>query len=97
MPIAMPLSLILAIANASISGGHGGPAFWRWLAVASLAAALASTLVFNVPINLATGRWDLDNPPENWRQTRNKWEFFQALRSWELLIAFILIAVGFTT
>jgi hypothetical protein len=35
---------------------------WRWLAVASFAAALASTVVFNVPINLATGRWDAEHP-----------------------------------
>lgn len=49
---------------------------------------LVSTIIFNVPINLATGRWNANNPPENWRETRNHWEFFQGLRSWPLLIGF---------
>ena len=49
---------------------------------------LVSTIIFNVPINLATGRWNANNPPENWKETRNHWEFFQGLRSWPLLIGF---------
>lgn len=56
--------------------------------------ALASTIVFNVPINAATGKWDADNPPPDWKDTRNKWEFFQTLRSWLLLIGFVLVCAG---
>jgi uncharacterized membrane protein len=97
MPALMPLCLVLVIANASRSGGEGGPTVWRWLAVASFAAALASTLVFNVPINLATGRWDADNPPADWQATRNRWEFFQGLRSWLLLLGFVLVSIGFAS
>jgi len=63
----------------------------------SFAAALASTLVFNVPINLATGRWDPDDPPADWKQTRNRWELFQGLRSWLLLLGFVLVSVGFAS
>jgi hypothetical protein len=58
MPVGMTLCLVLAILHASIPGGPGGPLLWRWLAVASFAAALLSTIIVNVPINLATGRWD---------------------------------------
>ncbi len=97
MPVAMPLSLVLAITNAAAGGGEGGPRLWRWLAVAALAAALTSTLIFNVPVNLATGRWDPDNPPEDWQRTRGRWELFQGLRSWLLLIGFVLVSVGFAT
>ena len=95
MPVAMTSSVVLAVANAIRTGGEAGPSVWRWLAAASLVAALASTIVFNVPINLATGRWDRDNPPADWQATRTKWEFFQGLRSWLLLLGFILICVGF--
>lgn len=95
MPVGMTLCLVLAVLHASIPGGQGGPLLWRWLATASFAAALLSTIIFNVPINLATGRWDASNPPADWKQTRNRWEVFQALRSWLLLIGFVFTSVGF--
>jgi uncharacterized membrane protein len=91
----MTLCLVLAVLHASIPGGEGGPLLWRWLAAAAFGAALVSTIVFNVPINLATGRWDAANPPADWKQTRNRWEIFQGLRSWLLLIGFAFISVGF--
>jgi uncharacterized membrane protein len=95
MPIGMTLCLVLTILHASIGGGHGGSSAWRWLAAASFGAALVSTIVFNVPINLATGRWDANNPPTDWQLTRNRWETFQGLRSWLLIIGFVFTSVGF--
>lgn len=95
MPVGMTLCVVLAITHATSGSALGGPQLWRWLAAGSFALALASTVVFNVPINLATGKWDAENPPAEWKQTRNKWEFFQGLRSWLLLIGFVLICVGF--
>jgi uncharacterized membrane protein len=95
MPFGMTLCVILAVVDATASAPEGGPSLWRWLAVASFGLSLASTLVFNVPINLATGRWDADNPPTDWTATRDRWEFFQGVRSWLLLVGFILVAVGF--
>jgi hypothetical protein len=87
--------LVLAIADATRRGGESGPHLWRWLAVAAFGLSLASTIVFNVPINLATGRWDASAPPANWKTTRNRWEFFQGVRSWLLLAGFVLISIGF--
>lgn len=95
MPAGMTLCLVLAVLHATFPGGTGGPVLWRWLATASFAGALVSTIVFNVPINLATGRWDAANPPTDWKQTRNRWEVFQGLRSWLLLLGFVFISVGF--
>jgi uncharacterized membrane protein len=95
MPVLMTATFALGLANALHAGGHGGPVGWRWAAAAAFLAALTSTLIFNVPVNLATGRWDPQHPPENWKATRDHWELFQGLRSWLLLCGFVLMCVGF--
>lgn len=97
MPVLMPATLILAlvVANAGDAAAEAGPALWRWLAAGAYAAAVVSTVIFNVPVNLATGRWDRNQPPENWKRTRNRWELFQGVRSWLLLIGFVFTCIGF--
>lgn len=95
MPPLMTLGVVLTITNATRPGGEGGPALWRWLAAGAVSAALVSTIVFNVPINLATGRWEPESPPPDWKATRDKWELFQGLRSWLLLAGFVLVSTGF--
>lgn len=94
MPVGMTLCLVLAIASAAEADGDSR--LWSWLAVAAFVVALASTVAFNVPINIATGRWDAEDPPADWKQTRSRWEFFQGVRSWLLLLGFVLVCVGST-
>jgi len=94
MPVGMTLCVVLAISSAS-SGDGALP--WSWLAASAFVLALVSTIVFNVPINLATGKWDAESPPSDWKQSRNRWEFFQGLRSWLLLIGFVLVCIGSAT
>jgi Domain of unknown function (DUF1772) len=97
MPVFMTLCVLLAIAYAVQMNHQAGTArMVRWLSAASLSAALISTIIFNVPINLQTGRWQADNPPANWKEIRNRWEFFQGLRSWLLLLGFVLLVLAFT-
>lgn len=93
MPVGMTASPILAGIYAPTLP-TGTPQLLAWLSVATLAAALISTLAVNVRINLATGRWNPDQPPPNWRETRHRWETFQAIRSWLLLAGFILLAAA---
>jgi uncharacterized membrane protein len=93
----MPLSGLMLIIYAVWGGGAGGPTGWRWLAVVAWAIATITTLVVNVPINAATGEWDPHSPPEDWRRLRRRWEFFQAVRAWLLLLAFAVLSVGFAT
>jgi hypothetical protein len=93
MPAGMTLCLVLAIIYAS----NGGKAPWAWSAAAAFAASLAFTIVINVPINLATGRWDAEHPPPDWNRSRTRWELSQGIRSWLLLIGFVLVCVAATT
>lgn len=97
MPVLMTATLALAVVVATTGSvaTQAGPPLWRWLAVAAYGAALVSTVVVNVPINLATGRWDPERPEAEWKQTRSRWEFFQGVRSWLLLAGFVLTSIGF--
>jgi len=97
MPVLMTLCVVLSISYSVSLNAVGGIAqIVRWLAAGSLVLALISTIIFNVPINIATGRWDADNPPNNWKDVRDRWELFQGLRSWLLLIGFVLLCLAIT-
>jgi len=74
--------------------GHARLIFWG--AAASFVIALISTILVNVPINAATGQWDATDPPPDWKKTRNRWEFFQGVRSWLLLVGFVLLCLAVT-
>ncbi|HEY6409762.1 MAG TPA: DUF1772 domain-containing protein [Ktedonobacteraceae bacterium] len=97
MPAFMTLCVVVAIAYAIQMNGQEGLARGvRWAAAVAFILALISTIIFNVPVNLATGRWDPKNLPSDWKQTRNRWEFFQGVRSWLLLIGFVLLSLALT-
>jgi predicted membrane protein len=97
MPVLMTLCVFLSISYAiKMNNFEGSAQIFRWASAGSFIAALVSTIMFNVPINLATGKWSAENPPDNWKEKRNRWEFFQALRSWLLLIGFVLLCVAIT-
>jgi hypothetical protein len=87
MPVFMTVSTVLAVAYAiQMNGQQGLGRGVRWAAAVAFTLALISTIIFNVPINLTTGRIDPKNPPSDWKPMRNRWEFFQGVRSWLLLL-----------
>lgn len=96
-PVLMPLGGLALIGYAAWGGGAGGPAVWRWLAAVLWATATVTTLMVNVPVNAATGKWDPERPPEGWHRLRRRWDRFQAIRAWLLLAAFALVSLGFAT
>ncbi len=97
MPVFMTLCVILAVAYAiQMNEQQSLARSVRWAAAAAFTLALISTIIFNVPMNLATGRWDPKNPPSDWKQVRTRWEFFQGVRSWLLLIGFVLLSLALT-
>ncbi|MDQ3022097.1 MAG: DUF1772 domain-containing protein [Bacteroidota bacterium] len=97
MPVLMSLCVLLSVSYAfEINKLSDTAQMFSWASACSFIAALIFTIVFNVPINLATGKWSAENPPDNWKEKRNRWEFFQGLRSWLLLIGFVLLCVAVT-
>lgn len=62
----------------------------RWLqalALAGLAAMVASTLIINAPINHAIDAWNAAQPPADWQALRDRWEFGHMLRSYVGLLS----------
>lgn len=97
MPVLMTLCTVLSVSYAIYINKLSDTAqIFSWASAVSFIAALVFTIVFNVPINLATGKWSAENPPDDWKEKRNRWEFFQGLRSWLLLIGFVLLCVVVT-
>ena len=91
MPPGMILCVVLGI---GLAIDHATPV--AWAAATSLILAVTSTVIVNVPINVATGRWDPDDPPADWQRTRTRWDRFQGVRSWLLLLGFVLTAAAAT-
>lgn len=68
-----------------------------WLvagALALLLAALITTLVVNVPINLAEAGWNVSNPPGDWADIRDRWQVGHAVRTFAALLAFGALSVA---
>jgi uncharacterized membrane protein len=95
MPMLMTLCVALSVTYAVT---HWQPtdraAYVRGVAALSFVTALVSTLIYNVPINAATARWSVEKPPPDWKETRNRWEFFQTVRSGLLLLGFVLLCLA---
>jgi uncharacterized membrane protein len=97
MPALMTLCVVIAVAYAiQMNAREGLAGSMRWAAAVAFILALISTIIFNVPVNLATDRWDPKNLPSDWKETRTRWEFFQGVRSWLLLLGFVLLSLALT-
>jgi Domain of unknown function (DUF1772) len=95
MPVLMTLCVILSISYAINGNANGGIVYkLNWATAISFALALISTILVNVGINSTTGKWDTENPPANWKEIRNRWEFFQGVRSCLLLLGFLLLTIA---
>ena len=95
MPVLMTLCVILSVSYAiSLNSVESTARTVGWASAGFFVASLVSTIIFNVPINLATGRWNASSPPEKWKKARNRWEFFQGMRSWLLLTGFVLLSLA---
>ncbi|GAB2668265.1 DUF1772 domain-containing protein [Nocardia goodfellowii] len=69
----------------------------RGPAVAALALLIfvfGLTVVVNLPINADQLAWDVDSPPADWSEVRDRWQVAHAVRTAAAVLAFGLLAVG---
>lgn len=97
MPVLMTANFALAIALWRMSSSAASLSqSLRLTAMLILGSMLLTTILFNVPVNIATGSWDAEDLPADWRAKRNRWRFFQGYRSLALVVAFLLLLVAQT-
>lgn len=92
MPIGM--TAVPVLAGSVASQVDGVSAVLAVTAAVLGGIALVTTIAVNVGINRATGHWDVDAPPADWRATRRRWDRFQGVRSWLLLAAFATLVAA---
>lgn len=95
MPVLMPLSLVLVI-SVYINNPDKSSllSILQLTTSVLLSTAIATTVLFNVPVNIATGDWKNGNYSAEWKRKRKLWRFFQGYRSVIFAITFVLILVG---
>jgi uncharacterized membrane protein len=68
---------------------------WPVLAFVLLLSVVATTLVFNVPINTDQLTWDVQAPPADWAGVRDRWQLAHSVRTVAAVLAFgCLCAAG---
>ena len=92
MPPLMTLSLALVIIWGTTT--EAVPVELRAVAIGSWSFGLVTTILVNVGINARTAGWVAEQEPGRWRDMRQRWETFQAIRSWAFLVSFLLVAAG---
>jgi uncharacterized membrane protein len=66
-----------------------GRVFWLTLAaLLLLVTVLATTLIFNLPINTDQLSWNVQTPPADWATVRDHWQTAHAVRTGAALLAF---------
>ncbi|WP_059012105.1 anthrone oxygenase family protein [Streptomyces specialis] len=87
---------LLAVAVLVISAFRAkGPALWLPLAAfALLLVVFVTTLVVNLPINGDQADWDVQAPPSDWADVRDRWQTAHVVRTVAAVFAFGLLAVS---
>lgn len=93
MILIMVLGVLLYICNPQKSGVSG---VLQLANIILLISAIITTVFFNVPINISTRNWKVENYSTEWKRTRKLWRFFQGYRSLIFIIVFILLAISLT-
>ena len=94
MPILMSLSLILLISYyIGIDDKNSIAGYGLLFATVLHTTAIMTTVLFNVPVNMATGKWADGKYNSDWNKKRKLWRFFQGYRAIVFVVVFIILVV----
>jgi uncharacterized membrane protein len=96
MAILLPLALLSALVTlALLWPGVRAAAFW-WLLAGFLlmVAALAITLVVEVPIDNQIKAWTAATLPGDWRSIQSRWELFHTIRTFLSIAAVVAVTIS---
>jgi uncharacterized membrane protein len=66
----------------------------RCVGLIGLVAWALATLPGTAPINSAIAEWDPKAPPENWKETVDRWERFASVRPWGAMFGFVMFLIA---
>lgn len=81
-------ALIAAAVLVASAARNRRPVLWPVVAFVLLLSVVATTLVFNVPINTDQLTWDVQAPPADWATVRDRWQLAHAVRTGAAVLAF---------
>ncbi len=96
MRILLPVALLSALVTlALLWSDRRSPAFW-WLLAGFLlmVAALAVTLIVEVPIDNQIKTWTAATLPGDWRSIQSRWEFFHTVRTFLSIAAVVAVTIS---
>jgi uncharacterized membrane protein len=82
-------ALIATAILAGLAVRARGRTFWLTLtALILLVSVFVTTLIFNAPINTEQLTWDVQAPPADWANVRDRWQIAHAVRTGAAVLAF---------
>ncbi|MFE1646515.1 anthrone oxygenase family protein [Microbacterium sp. P01] len=98
--LAKPLMLVSLLSTAvsvvvALAGGGAVTVVATAVALSALVITLMATVRGDLPINRAMARWEPSTPPQDWQQTRSRWEKFFLIRVITTSLAVCAILAGF--
>jgi len=89
--------LCLALMGACIAV-YPDESLWNFYAIAAsfllIIGSLVITTAIEVPINNKVITWTAENTPADWEQLRNRWQYYNVVRTVLALLSFVLFAAG---
>jgi len=89
--------LCLALMGACIAV-YPNKVSWNFYALTAslllIIGSLVITAAIEVPINNQVVTWTAENTPPDWEQLRNRWQYYNVVRTVLALLSFVLFAAG---
>ncbi len=98
MAILLPLALLSALVTLALlwQGVRAAAVWWLLAGFLLMVAALAITLVVEVPIDNQIKAWTAATLPGDWRSIQSRWELFHTIRTFLSIAAVVAVTISGT-